>query len=202
MGGIPRKEHQSIRSPFPMFFPRHLLKFTGSVEAGICFNSGKGKKKPVSHITNFTVKFPGSGEIAWVSLPGVLVMRLALENHVHDQNACLSDTSPRQLLGWLNPCPDPAQPFLGSPSPTVSLLIIRIYWLTISINLFQYLTLRAPLLWHPLGRYYLPWRYIGIAALSGVSLCSYLELTLKASFTLLKRHSNIWKRDPVSLSRW
>lgn len=201
MGGIPRKEHQSIRSPFPMFFSRHVLKITGSLEAGICFNSGKGKKT-VSHITNFTVKFPGSGEIAGVRLPGVLVMRLTLENHIHDQNACLSDKHPRHLLGWVNPCPDPAQPFLGSPSPTVSLLIIRIYWLTISINLFQYLTPRTPLLWHPLDRYYLPWRYIGIAALSATSLCSYLELTLKASFTLLKRHSNVWKMDPVSLLRW
>lgn len=77
---------------------KHTLKITGSLEVRICFNSAK-RTKTVSHITNFTVTFPGSVEIAEVSLPEVPVMRLNLENHLHDQVAPLSGKSHRQPAG-------------------------------------------------------------------------------------------------------
>ena len=201
MRGIPCKEHQSIRSPFPMFFPRHPLKITGSLEVVICFNSGK-RTKTVSNITNFTVKFPGSGEIAGVSLPEVLVMRLTLENHLQDQNASLSDKYHRQPAGLSESTFWPSTAILMFTQPHgISVDYLSLLILTISINLFQYLTPCTPLRWHPLDRYYLPRRHIGIAGLSATSLCFYSELTLGASFTLLSRQSNIWKMDTVSLLR-
>lgn len=90
-------------------------------------------------------------------LQEVLVLRLTLENH--DQNASLSDKYHRQPAGQGQSTFWPSTATLTFTQPHgITIDYQSQLILTISINLFQYLTPRTPLPWRPLDRYYLPSR--------------------------------------------
>lgn len=111
----------------------------------------------MSHITNFKVKFHGSGEVAGVRLLEVLVMRLPLKNHLQDQNTSPPDKYHKHHTG-LCECllwPRHSHPYVH-PAPWYLCWLSESTDIDCSHHLVSLSNSPHPLLWHPLVRHYLP----------------------------------------------